>query len=158
MLAALPLLCATLSGAAGLLYQVLWNRELLLLFGSTSAAVAAVVAAFMAGMSLGAWGIGRLVDGHRGSALALYAACELGIAGYALAFSPLLSALQAVYPGLWHAALGQPVLLNVLRLGLGVLMLALPTLLMGATVPLLVEASQRSRGLAAQSVGWLYGL
>ena len=158
ILEALPFVCAVLSGGAGLLYQVLWNRELLLLFGSTSASVAAVVAAFMVGMSLGAWGIGRLGVQRRRWTLALYAALEFGIAGYALVFSPLLSGLQGLYPGLWHAALGQPVLLNVLRLGLGILMLAPPTLLMGATLPLLVEVSEKSRHLAAKSVGWLYGL
>ena len=153
-----PFVCAVLSGGAGLLYQVLWNRELLLLFGSTSASVAAVVAAFMLGMSLGAWGIGRLGVQRRRWALALYAVLELGIAGYALLFSPLLFDLQRFYPGLWRAALSHPMLLNVLRLGLGMLMLAPPTLLMGATLPLLVEASEASRNLAAKSVGWLYGL
>ena len=155
---ALPLVCAVLSGGAGLLYQVLWNRELLLLFGSTSASVAAVVAAFMVGMSLGAWGIGRLGVQRRRWTLALYAALELGIAGYALVFSSLLSGLQGLYPGLWHAALAHPMRLNVLRLGLGMAMLAPPTLLMGATLPLLVEASEKSRHLATKSVGWLYGL
>ena len=155
---ALPLVCAVLSGGAGLLYQVLWNRELLLLFGSTSASVAAVVAAFMVGMSLGAWGIGRRGVQRRRWTLALYAALELGIASYALLFSSLLSGLQGLYPGLWRAVLGQPVLLNLLRLGLGMLMLMPPTLLMGATLPLLVQASEKSRHLAAKSVGWLYGL
>ncbi|MGC8519070.1 MAG: hypothetical protein ACP5P4_11175, partial [Steroidobacteraceae bacterium] len=158
LLEVLPLVCAALSGGAGLLYQVLWNRELLLLFGSTSASVAAVVAAFMAGMSLGAWGVGRLGVHRRRWTLALYAALELGIAVYALAFSPLLTTLQGVYPGLWRAVLDQPVLLNTLRVGLGMVMLAPPTLLMGATLPLLVEASERSRKIAAKSVGWVYGL
>lgn len=154
----IPFICALLSGAAGLLYQVIWNRELLLLFGSTAAAAAAVVAAFMAGMSLGAWGIRGVTIERRQTVLVLYAAFEVGVATYALVFPPLLSGLQALYPGLWHAALSQPVLLNGLRLGLGLLILAPPTVLMGATLPLLVEALQVDRRLAAKSVGWIYGL
>ncbi|EQD62342.1 spermine synthase, partial [mine drainage metagenome] len=153
-----PLLCALLSGAAGLLYQVIWNHELLLLFGSTSAATAAVVAAFMGGMSLGAWGVRRLAADHARLALGLYAAAEIGVALYALSFHALLSGLQALYPGLWHMALGHPALLELLRLGLGLVILAPPTVLMGATLPLLVAALQADRRWAAKSVGWIYGL
>ncbi len=154
----IPLLCALFSGGAGLLYQVIWNRELLLLFGSTSAAAAAVVAAFMAGMSLGAWGVARFPIVHRQWAIGLYAILELGVAGYALLFPSLLSTLQALYPGLWHAAFGQPALLNLLRLGLGLAILAPPTLMMGATLPLLVAALHGTLRLASKSVGWIYGL
>ena len=153
-----PLVCALLSGAAGLMYQVIWNRELLLLFGSTSAAAAAVVAAFMAGMSMGAWAIVRLRGKWRWPSLMLYAILELGIAGYSLLFHPLLMALQSLYPALWNAALGQPVVLNLMRLGLGLVMLVVPTVAMGATVPLLVDAMRRDRAYTSRSVGWIYGL
>lgn len=152
------LVCALLSGAAGLLYQVIWNRELLLLFGSTSAAAAAVVAAFMGGMGIGAWGIRHFLVRHQPAKLGLYALLELGIAGYALLFHPLLSWLQTLYPGLWHAALGDPMQLNLLRLGLGLVILGLPTLAMGATLPLLISALQSDHSRASKSVGWIYGL
>ena len=153
-----PLACALLSGAAGLMYQVIWNRDLLLLFGSTSAAAASVIAAFMAGMSMGAWAIVRLRGKWRWPSLMIYAILELGIAGYALLFHPLLMALQSLYPALWNAALGQPVGLNLMRLGLGLVMLVVPTVAMGATVPLLVDAMRRDRSYASRSVGWIYGL
>ncbi len=153
-----PLGCALLSGVAGLLYQVLWNRQLLLLFGSTSAAAASVVAAFMAGMSIGAWAISHHPVRRDWSPMRLYAVLELGIAVYALAFHPLLTDLQTVYPALWDAALGHPVLLNLMRLGLGFVMLVLPTTAMGATVPLLVEAMHRELRYAAVSVAWIYGI
>ena len=41
------------SGAAGLMYQVVWARELALIFGSTSEAISTIVAAFMAGLGFG---------------------------------------------------------------------------------------------------------
>jgi len=156
--AGIPLVCALLSGAAGLLYQVIWNRELLLLFGSTSAATAAVVGAFMAGMSVGAWGIARLRNTRHRSSLALYAVLEAGIAGYALLFHPLLQEMQSLYPALWNAAFGHPMVLTLMRLGLGLTILAVPTLAMGATVPLLVAGLQGYRRHATASVGWIYGL
>ncbi|RPJ47232.1 MAG: hypothetical protein EHM19_03270, partial [Candidatus Latescibacterota bacterium] len=74
-----------LSGAAGLVYQVVWSRSLTLLFGSTTLAVSTVVTAFMAGLALGSWLFGRLAD-RRQKTLRLYALLELGIAATALLF------------------------------------------------------------------------
>ncbi|MDE2050166.1 MAG: hypothetical protein KGJ72_04040, partial [Gammaproteobacteria bacterium] len=156
--ARLPLVCAALSGAAGLLYQVIWNRQLLLLFGSTSAAVAAVVAAFMGGMGLGAWGVERWDLKDRRRALGLYALLELGTAGFALIFHLLLPVLQGLYPTLWQAVQGRPEWLNALRLGLGMATLSPATLMMGATLPLLVATLQGDRRRAQKAVGWVYGL
>jgi len=48
-----------LSGASGLVYQVLWTRQLSLIFGVTIFAASSVLAAFMAGLTLGSYWIGR---------------------------------------------------------------------------------------------------
>jgi len=71
-------LCFFASGAAGLVYQVLWARQLSLIFGVTTYAVATVLATFMGGLALGSWVLGRAVDRRR-NALAWYAGLELGI-------------------------------------------------------------------------------
>ena len=54
-----------LSGAAGLVYQVLWTRQLALVFGVTTYAVSTVLATFMGGLALGSYLIGRFVDRTR---------------------------------------------------------------------------------------------
>jgi len=147
--------CAIASGAAALVYQVIWNRLLLVVFGSTTSATATVVAAFMGGMALGAWMLARygalIIHPAR-----MYVVFELLIAGYALLFPVLLSSASELYGIAWLSQSDQPLLLGVLRLAVGLLVLALPTFIMGATLPLLLrvlEGSGRSTGLVSRVYG-----
>ncbi|MCK4579290.1 MAG: hypothetical protein KAU50_10900, partial [Candidatus Marinimicrobia bacterium] len=64
-------------------YEVIWLRQLNLIFGVTSAALAIVLAAFMGGLALGSYIFGRVADKLR-NPLILYALLELGIGVYAL--------------------------------------------------------------------------
>ena len=79
------LLAYTCSGLAGLVYEVSWTRLLTLYIGHTTAAAAAVVAAFLGGLAVGAaWG-GRIASRlSRASALRAYVGLELGVAVAAL--------------------------------------------------------------------------
>ncbi|MBN1825096.1 MAG: hypothetical protein JW958_02440 [Candidatus Eisenbacteria bacterium] len=56
------LLLFFLSGATGLVYEVAWTRLFSVVFGSTALAVSSVLAAFMAGLALGSWWLGRRID------------------------------------------------------------------------------------------------
>ena len=135
--------CAIASGAAALVYQVIWNRLLLVVFGSTTSATATVIAAFMGGMALGAWMLARygalIIHPAR-----VYVVFELLIAGYALLFPLLLSSASELYGFAWLSQSDQPLLLGVLRLAVGLLVLALPTFIMGATLPLLLRVLEGS--------------
>src|SRR5206468_5558915 len=83
-----------LSGATGLFYEIVWMRQLILVFGSTTHAVSAVLSAFMLGLALGSFAFGRSAD--RGANLVrLYGLLEIGVGLYALV-APLL--LQQVAP------------------------------------------------------------
>src|SRR6058998_4464135 len=78
-----------LSGATGLLYEIVWMRQLILVFGSTTHAVSAVLSAFMLGLALGSFAFGRAAD--RGANLVrLYGVLEIGVGLYALAAPFLL--------------------------------------------------------------------
>ena len=77
-----------LSGVTGLIYEVAWTRAFAFVFGNTTYAVGAVLAAFMAGLALGNWFFGRRVDRKPGDELGLYAVLELGIAVSAVAVVP----------------------------------------------------------------------
>ena len=70
------------SGAAGLIYQVVWSRELVLVFGNTTQAVATIVTAFMAGLGFGSLAGGRLADTSL-RPLRLYGLVELAVAAMA---------------------------------------------------------------------------
>src|SRR3989442_9171803 len=67
-----------LSGATGLVYELLWVRLLYQSFGSTIQSVTTVVAAYMGGLGLGAWLLGRRADRHPRPA-ALYGRLEIAI-------------------------------------------------------------------------------
>ncbi len=150
---ALLLFC---SGTTALAIQVGWMREFRLVFGASTAASAAVVAIFMGGLGLGNALLGRRADRVR-SPLLMYAALELGV-GLTAAVSPfLIDAVRGVYTALG----GQSVLglggATAVRLGLTTAVLAVPTILMGGTLPAAVRAATPADDERRRSAGWLYG-
>src|SRR5512138_462770 len=87
--------CFFLSGASGLILELLWTRMLTLVFGSTTLAVSTVLTAFMGGLGLGSFLAGRVADRLREPVRA-YAAAEATIGLYAL----LVPAVVGHYPQL----------------------------------------------------------
>jgi spermidine synthase len=87
------------SGFSGLVYQVLWMKQLGLLFGSTSHAAAATLAAFFAGLGAGSWWWGKRVTKVE-RPMRLYAWLEFGIAISALTYFVVLKIFHAIYPSL----------------------------------------------------------
>jgi spermidine synthase len=152
-----PLLCLLflLSGACGLTYQVLWLRLLALVFGVTVHAASTVLAAFMAGLALGAVLAERLV--RRGHPLKLFAALGAGIAVSALATPALLGLATAAYRPLSTAAPDSLALLTVARFVCSAAVLLVPTVLMGATLPVLSHAAL-VRSASATRLATLYAV
>jgi spermidine synthase len=144
----LLVLLFVLSGAAALCYEVAWTRHLVLVFGNTTRAVALLLGAYMLGLALGSEVGGRLADRTRRPAL-LYAAFEIAVAVFALAFPWLVDAARAVYLGLGTSA--TPVLF-VLAFAL----LVIPTFCMGTTLPLLARATVADPARTGRDVGSLY--
>src|SRR5918996_1571670 len=85
-----------LSGATGLVYELVWSKHLASLLGNSGQAHAVVLATFMGGLALGAYLFGRAADRSR-SPLALYGVLEVAIGLYALAFPWVLGALGKAY-------------------------------------------------------------
>lgn len=149
----LLLLLAFVSGAAALIYEVVFFRSLGLVFGVSVHAVAAVVGSFLLGLGLGAAAGGRYLE--RFVPLRAYAAIEAAIAlcGYASPF--LFRQLKALSES---GALGTGATFQFVAVIASFLVLVVPTALMGATFPLLGRAiAGRSEHVAAR-VGWLYGV
>ncbi|HEY3174890.1 MAG TPA: fused MFS/spermidine synthase [Candidatus Polarisedimenticolia bacterium] len=131
-----------LSGASGLIYEVVWSRSLVLVFGSTTYAVSTVLAAFMGGLALGSLLVGRRGD-RFGDPLKVYALMEAAIAVLALAVLAVLPALIPLYRVAFSLAGASPAALNALRFALAGLVLLAPTTLMGATLPILSAHLER---------------
>ena len=143
------------SGFCALVYQMAWLRMLRLIFGSSTNASAAVLAIFMGGLGLGGYLLGKRGDRSK-NPLNLYANLEFGIS-LAAALSPLLVAgVRALYVGVGGtSALGDTVG-STFRLVLAAVVLAVPTFLMGGTLPAAVRAITRKADSGRHSVGLLY--
>jgi predicted membrane-bound spermidine synthase len=133
-----------LSGLCGLVYEVLWARQLALVLGHTAAAQALVLAVFMAGLGLGSALLGRLAD-RVSSPLRLYGLLELGVGLLGLASPALLDGLSGLYLDLARRGL-PPALSWGLQAGLCALALLPPAALMGGTLPALARHLVRDLG------------
>ncbi len=133
-----------LSGAAGLVYELIWVRQLYQFFGSTIHSVTTVVAAYMGGLGLGAYVLGRRADRHANPAV-LYGVLELAIGVFGVASPWVMKGIGLAYlgvarafgPGLWAG--------TAIKFGFAFAVLLVPTFLMGGTLPVLTRAFARDR-------------
>ncbi|HEX8652469.1 MAG TPA: fused MFS/spermidine synthase [Pyrinomonadaceae bacterium] len=147
--------CFVLSGASGLIYEILWARMLGLVFGATTFAISAVLAAFMGGLALGSAVAGRLGARLR-RPLRAYGLIEIGIALYALIVPLLFRVVDHVYAVMWEQFRPGFYAFSLWRFLLSWAVLLLPTALMGATLPVLSAALRRAPAYTSTSVARLY--
>src|SRR5437763_1461848 len=127
------------SGACALVYQIAWFREFRLIFGASTAATAAVLALFTAGLGAGGLFFGGRADRHRDPAR-LYGRLELAIAASSAATPALLWLAKKQYLALGGTQTLGMALGTSVRLLFSALVLAVPTFLMGGTLPAAVRA------------------
>ena len=146
-----------LSGAAALVYQVVWVRSLTLVFGGSHLAVTAVLSIFMAGLALGGYALGTRAD-RLAKPLRVYGLLELGIAAFALVFAALMEVYPSVYVVLARGREDSLVTLSVIRVVFSLLALIVPTTLMGGTLPVLTRFVSRQPEELRVGLSFLYGL
>jgi spermidine synthase len=145
-----------LSGAAALMYEVVWVRSLSLIFGGTHLAVTSVLSVFMGGLALGSFLIGKRVDAVK-NPLRLYGLLEIGIALSAVIFIFLMKIYPAIYIVLVQGKENAGLYLIFIRVLFALTVLIWPTTLMGGTLPLLTRfVSSRPEKLGGQ-LSFLYG-
>lgn len=138
------LTCFFLSGVAGLVYQIAWTRYLALILGQTSFAVIAVLVAFMGGLAIGAAWLGKFADRLERPLLAC-ALIEVAIAFYAFLFPSLHGFVGSGGP-------------FALRFILSAALILVPTILMGATLPMLARFATNSITELRGRVAALYSI
>lgn len=134
-----------LSGGTALVYQVVWVRMVGMVVGASTLAVSIVVAAYMAGLGIGARLAGPAAKRSQ-HPLAVYGGLELGIGSFAL-LSPIVLSGMASLP------LSGPA--QLVAAGLALLP---PTLAMGATLPMLTAWYARDEKTLGKDMGWLYAI
>jgi spermidine synthase len=146
------LFCFFFSGAAGLVYQVVWTRMLTQIFGNTTYAIATVLSAFMAGLAIGSYLFGKIADRGKNDFL-LYGLLEAGVGIYGFAVPWLFALAQKAYGPIFGLNESYPFLFNLVLFFLSFVLLVFPTLLMGATLPVLSRFYVRSFSQFGRRVG-----
>lgn len=148
-------LAVFVSGACALIYQTLWLRSFSLVFGGTTAAIALVLAVFMAGLALGSFGVRRI---RFPRIIPAYALAEMGMGLTALLTLPLLTGLPSWYGSLLRQQAVPLFLDPFLKTALAAAVVLVPATLSGATLPLALEASKRGQAGLRREFGRLYAL
>ncbi len=154
MRALLPLVF--LSGVSALIYEVVWVRMLLLVFGVGAYAVAAVLASFLGGLALGSAVGGRWAD-RSPSPLRMYGRLEAAIGASALGVLLAVSGAGPLYVALYQGLQAFPLFYGLLFL-LSFALLLVPTALMGATLPAATRALADHPERVGSAAGRLYAL
>ncbi len=144
------------SGVSSLVYQVVWARMLTVVFGTTLLATSTVLSAFMAGLALGSYVLGRYIDRCK-HPLRIFAALEVGIGLFALFFPSISANLGNAY-GALVGLQGNFYLFSLARFGLCFALLLIPTALMGGTLPVMAKFAVRRLGRLGGRVGQLYAV
>jgi spermidine synthase len=144
------------SGAAALLFQTLWFRQVGLVVGNGVWASSLTLAAFMAGLAVGNAVVAR--GGHRITRpVWLYAVLEglVGVVGIGIVV--ILPSLAEGLAGIWQLLASWPIALNGMRLAISFVVLVVPSIAMGATLPLLVKTLVEHDPRFGSALGRLYG-
>ncbi|MYB00081.1 tetratricopeptide repeat protein [Candidatus Poribacteria bacterium] len=146
------------SGASGLIYQVIWMRQLTLIFGSTVFATSTVLTAFMGGLALGSYYFGKKIDESTQSPLRIYALLEAGIGAFCLVWPLILTVLGALYVLIHRNITSEFYTLSLIRFVLTFGVLLIPSTLMGGTLPVLTRFFVKRLEQLGTNIGILYAL
>ena len=145
------------SGACALIYQTSWLRQFRVIFGTSTYATAAVLAIFMGGLGLGSALLGKRADAAE-RPLAFYGKLEIVIALSAALTPLILGLVRWVYIATGGATSMGLTLATVVRLVLSALVLAIPTIAMGGTLPAAARAVETNDDAGRKRLALLYGV
>jgi len=154
---ALLFACFFVSGALGLMYEVIWLRMLGLVFGHTVHAITTVLAAFMGGLALGGLLLGRWAPRIR-NLIGAYGLLEFAIGVYCALIPLLLALTSSLYLAVHRTLSLSYNASSVVQFLLIFLLLLVPTTLMGGTLPILSQAVVKGKLRLGRTVGALYAV
>ncbi|MBN1130484.1 MAG: fused MFS/spermidine synthase [Chitinispirillaceae bacterium] len=143
-----------LSGAAALVYEIAWMRKLSLILGGTVFAVSLITASFMLGLALGSRFIGKKADRAK-RPVVMFAQLAAGIGVFGL-FSPIAFSLLSSFSAFLFSHAGLTGFSrSALQFSLAGCALIVPTVLMGATFPVMAKAYAVNERRRQRDIGWL---
>ena len=148
---------ALTSGMAALIYETIWIRWFNVLFGSTAYAASATLAAFFAGLSIGAALFAR-VSQRTDRPLQLYVMIELGVIATALLTPFTVDVYDLLYPGLYSELAGELNVFVLVKFLLAFIAMLPTAILLGGTLPLMVRAFVGKDASLGQEGNRLYAI
>ena len=144
-----------ISGATGLIYEVVWTRLLTRVMGNTHYSIATVLTIFMAGLALGSYLGGRWID-RKKNTLLFYAALEGAIGLYCLLVPSIIESASPLFEWVYQTQTESYSKASLYRFFICGVILLIPTSLMGATLPVLSKYVSHNRMFVGRDVGTLY--
>lgn len=145
------------SGACGLIHEVAWTRLLRLIMGNGTFSTTTVLCAFMGGLALGSYLSGRFID-QRHDPLRIFALFEGVIGIYCFLLPWLINGAEPIYRFLYQNTHTSFYIFSLIRFFFSGLILLMPAIFMGATLPVLTRFLTRSPSRMGRSVGTLYAV
>ena len=152
-----------ISGITALVYEIIWTRQLTLVFGHTVYSVSIVLSAFMAGLGAGSyiWGhwIDRaVVEKEKTPPLLMYGRIEILIFAASAVLSLIFSEFDGVYAWMHRWLPDSPMLSNLFKAVLAFLLMFVPATFMGATLPIISKYYVTDNARLGTQIGYLYAI
>ena len=144
-----------LSGFTALVYQILWMKELGLLFGNTVHAAATTLSTFFFGLMAGSYVFGRAIHRYQNH-IKVYAWLEVGIAVTALFYFLLLTFFHAIYQSVFSLFGAGSVGLLLVKFCMSVIILSPAAFFMGGTFPVMSHYLVRNQYQQGKITSALY--
>jgi len=157
---ALVLTCFFLSGLSGLVYEILWTRMIVKVIGGAPFAVSIILTVFMAGLGLGSYIAGCIIDRFKKplKLVQLYGILELAVGAYCLLLPSLLAGFKPIFAVLYNLLFDHFMLYTLLTFVGCTALLIVPVTCMGATLPILCRFYVTKLAHLGTHAGRLYGL
>ncbi|MHC4216311.1 MAG: hypothetical protein ACYSWP_23415, partial [Planctomycetota bacterium] len=149
-----------LSGLTGLIYEILWTRMIVEIIGGAPFAVSIILTIYMGGLGLGSYLAGRTIDrtAEPMKLVRIYGLLELAIGAYALVVPVLLIAFKPLYAVVYNRLFSYFILYNILTFIGCAILLCIPVICMGATLPILCRFYVTRLSHLGAHAGKLYGI
>lgn len=145
-----------ISGMTALIYEITWIRPLSLIFGTTLYSVTTIVASFILGLGIGSWVAGKYSDRLKNT-LSYFGITQIAIGVYGILLLWVFPHLPDFYTSIYHVTYPNYELFLPLQVLFSILLLIVPTTLMGSTLPLLLKIYSKDVRTIGNNVGKLDG-
>jgi len=145
-----------LSGMAALIYEIHWTREISFVIGSTTYALSTVLAAFMSGLALGAYGGGKYAGKRNPLKVFGFLQFAISISGLSVHF--INNNLSQIFSFLFYSFRDWPFVYFTVQYVAIFFIILIPTSLMGAAFPLAIKAYAKDLDKIAEDTGSLYSI